>query len=112
MGYYFFSAAGAGAAGAAVPSAGAAVPSAAGAAGAGASTFGASGAGASFFLQPRTEKEKVTNISRERIRANTFFINLSPPFGSSLFCRVDYSSPYMTRKNTLFFCLVKRYLTL
>jgi len=69
-------AAGAGAAGAAgVPS------GAAGAAGAGAGVSAlVSGFCSSAFLQPTTAKDKVTNKSRERIRENIFFIDVSPPF--------------------------------
>jgi hypothetical protein len=84
--YYFVAGAGAApGAGAGVAGAGAVPPAGAGpgagaGAGAGASTFGASGFGSSAFLQPMTAKENVTKKSRERIRANTFFINLSPPF--------------------------------
>lgn len=114
LNYYLDAGAGAAdpSAGAADPSAGAAEPSAGAGAGAGASTFGASGAGSSFFLQPTTEKEKVTNKSRERTRADTFFINVSPPFNLSIVIRVDSSSPLYQAQNTLFFCLVKKYLTL
>jgi hypothetical protein len=70
------------------------VAGAAGAAGAGAGAGAASGAGAgagagaavsagfcsSAFLQPTTANDNVTKKSMERIIANTFFINMSPPF--------------------------------
>ncbi|MBN1663528.1 MAG: hypothetical protein JW943_08010 [Deltaproteobacteria bacterium] len=62
----------AGVSAAGVSAAGAAVVAVA--AGAGASTVDASGTASSFFLQPKTEKEKVTNKSRERIRTIAFFI--------------------------------------
>lgn len=71
----------AGAAGAAGAGAGAGVASGAGAgAGAGTGTAVSAGFCSSAFLQPTTANDNVTKKSMERIIANTFFINMSPPF--------------------------------
>jgi hypothetical protein len=76
-GYYFV--AGAGASG----TAGAAGASGAGdasGAGAGAGSIVSAGFCSSAFLQPTTANDNVTKKSSENIIANTFFINMPPPF--------------------------------
>ncbi len=78
-GYYFV----AGAAGAAGAGAGAGAGAASGAgAGAGAGAAVSAGFCSSAFLQPTTANDKVTKKSMERIIADTFFINMSPPFAN------------------------------
>jgi hypothetical protein len=70
------------------------VAGAAGAAGAGVASGAGAGAGvaagagaavsagfcSSAFLQPTTANDKVTKKSSERMIANIFFMNMSPPF--------------------------------
>jgi hypothetical protein len=104
----------AGAAGAGAPGAGAG----AGAPGAGAGAAGAPGAGAaaSFFAgsagffsgadgQPINTNENAINISTERMKANTFFINVVPPF--KIFQTLGVKPISLGTKHTPFFPLVK-----
>jgi len=90
----------------------------AGAAGAGAAGAGAPGAGAaaSFFAgsagffsgadgQPTNTSEKAINISTESMKANTFFINVVPPF--KIFQTLGVSPISLGTQHTLFFSLVK-----
>ena len=108
-------AAGAGAAGAGAPGAGAAGAGAPGA-GAGAGAPGAGAAAASFFAgsggffsgadgQPTNTNENAINISTESMKANTFFINVVPPF--KIFQTLGVNPTSLGRKHTPFFFLVK-----
>jgi hypothetical protein len=93
------------------------VAGAAGAAGvaSGAGAGVAAGAGAavsagfcsSAFLQPTTAKDNVTKKSRERMIADTFFINTSPPFTDFILTPVRGRIADVEREHTPFFCLVK-----
>ncbi len=107
----------AGAAGAGAAGAGAGAPGA-GAPGAGAGAPGAPGAGAaaSFFAgsagffsgadgQPTNTSEKAIHISTERMKANTFFINVVPPF--KIFQTLGVKPISLGTQHTPFFPLVK-----
>jgi hypothetical protein len=96
------------------------VAGAAGAAGAagvasGAGAGVAAGAGAvvsagfcsSAFLQPTTANDNVTKKSRERMIANTFFMNKSPPFTDFTPTPVRRSIADVVAEHTPFICLVK-----
>ena len=113
--YYFA----AGAAGAGAPGAGAGAPGAPGA-GAGAGAPGTPGAGAGaaasflagsagFFSgadgQPTNTSENAINISTERMKVNTFFINVVPPF--KIFQTLGVKPIPLATQNTPFFFLVK-----
>ncbi|MEN6318430.1 MAG: hypothetical protein ABFD82_06700 [Syntrophaceae bacterium] len=115
--YYFAAGGGAGAAGAGAPGAGAGAP---GAPGAGAGAPGAPGAGAGaaasflagsagFFSgadgQPTNASVNAINISTERMKANTFFINLVPPFKN--FQTLGVKPIPLAWQDTPFFHLVK-----
>jgi hypothetical protein len=95
----------------------------AGAAGAGATGAGAAGAGApgagaaaSFFAgsagffsgadgQPTNTNENAINISTESMKANTFFINVVPPF--KIFQTLGVKPISLGTQHTPFFSLVK-----
>ena len=76
----YFVAGAAGAAGAASGAGAGAGAGAASGAGAGAGAAVSAGFCSSAFLQPTTANDNVTKKSMERMIANTFFINMSPPF--------------------------------
>ena len=102
--YYFAAGGGAGAAGAGAPGAGAGAPGAG--AGAAASFFAGS---AGFFSgadgQPTNVSVNAINISTERMKANTFFINLVPPFKN--FQTLGVKPIPLVWQNTPFYPLVK-----
>jgi hypothetical protein len=97
-------AAGAGAAGAGAAGAGA--PGAGAGAGAAASFFAGS---AGFFSgadgQPTNTNENAINISTESMKANTFFINVVPPF--KIFQTLGVKPISLGTQHTPFFPLVK-----
>jgi hypothetical protein len=104
-------AAGAGAAGAGAPGAGAGAPGAPGAgAGAGAGAAASFLAGSAGFFsgadgQPTNTSENAINISTERMKVNTFFINVVPPFKN--FQTLGVKPIPLAWQNTPFFFLVK-----